>query len=94
MKSRLHIKIFGDVQGVFFRAGTLDTVRKTGGITGWVHNAEDGSVEVMAEGEKKKLEALLEWCCHGPAGAVVDKTEHEWLEFQDEFRDFSVRYGW
>jgi acylphosphatase len=92
MKSRLHIRIFGDVQGVFFRAGTQDEVRRIGGISGWVRNAEDGSVEVIAEGEKEKLEALLEWCGKGPEGAVVEKTEHEWLEFKNEFREFKVKY--
>ncbi len=48
MKSRLHIRVFGEVQGVFFRAGTLDTVHRIRGITGWVRNSQDGSVEVMA----------------------------------------------
>jgi len=93
MRSRLHVKILGDVQGVFFRAGIQDEARSIGGITGWVRNTPDGGVEVLAEGEKGKLEALLEWCGHGPAGAVVEKAEHEWLDYKGEFRDFRVRYG-
>jgi len=92
MKSRLHIRIFGDVQGVFFRAGAQDEARRISGISGWVRNSDDGSVEVIAEGEKEKLEALLEWCGKGPEGAVVEKTEHEWLGFKDEFRGFKVKY--
>jgi len=93
MKSRLHLLIFGDVQGVFFRAGVQDQAREIGGITGWIRNVEDGSVEVIAEGEKEWLVALLEWCSHGPAGASVDRVEHEWLEWIDEFREFEVKYG-
>jgi acylphosphatase len=49
-------------------------------------------VEVMAEGERAKLEALLEWCSHGPAGASVSGTKHEWLEASGGFRDFGVKY--
>jgi len=91
MKSRIHIRIFGDVQGVFFRAGVQDQARDIGGITGWVRNADDGSVEVMAEGEKEKLERLMEWCSHGPAGAVVDRVEEKWEEFKGESSGFEVR---
>ena len=93
MKSRLHIRIFGDVQGIFFRARTQDHARLISGITGWVRNVEDGSVEVMAEGEKEKLVQLLEWCSHGPAGARVEKVEHEWKKFSGEFKSFEVRHG-
>jgi len=92
MKSRLHITVFGDVQGVFFRAGTQDEARRIGGITGWVRNTPGGGVEVLAEGEKERLEMLMEWCSRGPAGAVVEKTEHEWLDFKGEFKDFRIRY--
>jgi acylphosphatase len=80
------------VQGVFFRAGAQDEAGRIGGITGWVRNTPDGSVEVMAEGERDKLERLMDWCSHGPAGAVVEKMEHEWLEYKGEFKDFRMRY--
>lgn len=92
MKSRIHIRIFGHVQGVFFRAGTQDQARLMTGITGWVRNVEDGSVEVVAEGEKKNLGQLLEWCRHGPEGASVEKTEEEWKEYKGEFKEFRIRY--
>lgn len=93
MKARLQMRIFGDVQGVFFRAGTQDQARLLDGVTGWVRNAEDGSVECVAEGEKEKLEQLLEWCREGPSGATVEKVEHEWLEYKGEFKGFEIRYG-
>jgi len=91
MKSRIHISVFGDVQGVFFRANTREKAIWLG-LTGWARNVRDGSVEIIAEGEKENLEKLLEWCSHGPAAASVSKVEHEWLENRDEFKDFRIRY--
>jgi acylphosphatase len=91
MKSRLHIHIFGIVQGVFFRSNTLDTARRLG-ITGWVRNVPDGSVEVIAEGEHGALQELLDWCSHGPPSAEVSRLTHKWEENKDEFSAFRIRY--
>jgi len=91
MESRLHAFIRGDVQGVFFRANTQDRARELG-LTGWVRNRSDGSVEVVAEGDKGKLESLLSWCRHGPRAATVSGVEHEWEEKKGEFADFEIRY--
>ena len=91
MESRLRIVIHGNVQGVFFRANTEEEARKLG-LKGWVRNRSGGSVEVMAEGDKKALQKLLKWCSHGPAGASVDKVEKEWLGATGEFPDFRITY--
>lgn len=91
MVARLHLKIHGDVQGVFFRANT-QTVASKLGVSGWVRNLPDGSVEVLAEGDKKKLEELLEWCREGPSGAAVERVEEKWSEGKKEFSGFEVRY--
>jgi acylphosphatase len=88
---RVHILVFGDVQGVFFRAGTISEARRLG-LTGWVRNLPDGSVEVVAEGGHGALEALLDWCSHGPAGASVSGVKSEWLLASGLYGDFSVRY--
>ena len=88
---RLHAIVSGTVQGVFFRANTVSVATKLG-LKGYVRNLPDGSVEVIAEGEKELLEKLLEWCSHGPEGAMVTKTETKWEENKNEFRDFRVRY--
>lgn len=88
---RIHIVVSGDVQGVFFRAGTRSAASGLG-LTGWVRNRPDGSVEVMAEGGRGALEKLLEWCGRGPAGASVSKVEHEWLAAGGEFSGFRVKY--
>jgi len=91
MKARLHVFVFGRVQGVFFRANTRDEALRLG-LTGWVRNVRDGSVEILVEGEKETLEELLEWCSHGPVSASVSKVEHEWLENKDEFQGFRIKY--
>ncbi len=89
--NRLCIIVSGTVQGVFFRANTLSVATKLG-LSGFVRNLPNGSVEIIAEGEKELLEKLLEWSSHGPAGAQVTKTEIKWEENKSEFRDFRVRY--
>ncbi|MDD5340529.1 MAG: acylphosphatase [Candidatus ainarchaeum sp.] len=90
-QARIHIIVYGDVQGVFFRAGTVSEAKKLG-LKGWVRNNPDGSVEMVAEGDKTALGRLLEWCAHGPAGASVSKVEHRWVDAAGEFADFVVRY--
>ncbi len=90
MRSRLHIIISGTVQGVFYRANTKEQADRLG-VTGWVRNICDGNVEIVAEGEREKLEQLLDWCWHGPADAKVSDLEYGWLEDKKEFRFFEVR---
>jgi acylphosphatase len=91
-KARLHIEVYGIVQGVFFRSGTEEKAFNLG-ITGWVKNRRDGSVEILAEGEKDSLEALLSWCRKGPQGSRVDRVEHSWDDFKGQFSSFYVTYG-
>ena len=67
------IRIYGKVQGVFFRANTLRTATELG-VWGWVRNEEDGSVSIAAEGPKAKLDKLISWCKHGPAYAHVEQV--------------------
>jgi acylphosphatase len=69
--------VHGRVQGVFFR----DTVRRAArehGVTGWVRNNDDGTVEAVFEGEPHGVEAMLGVAAAGPEGADVERTEeHE-----------------
>lgn len=60
----------GRVQGVCYRASTVDEARGHG-LTGWVRNLADGSVELEAQGEAERIEQLLAWCAHGPPAARV-----------------------
>jgi len=63
--------ISGVVQGVGFRYSMMAQARRLG-ITGWVRNRRDGSVEAMIAGDAAQIEAMLAWSRTGPAGAVVD----------------------
>ncbi len=91
MKVRCHIFISGRVQGVFFRAKTeeLANFLKVGG---WVRNTEDGRVEVLAEGEKEKIDELIKWLKKGPPLAKVTNLDVEWQEYKGEFKNFQIRY--
>ncbi len=89
-KVRIHLIIEGRVQGEFFRASTLEEAARLG-LKGWVRNCPDGSVEVAAEGTRKKIDDLIAWCRHGPPGAYVYNLRLQWEDFQDQFRDFRIR---
>jgi acylphosphatase len=68
----LHFAIRGRVQGVGFRYAMTNEARRLG-VTGWVRNRRDGSVEAFACGIPAALDALVAWSEHGPAGARVDE---------------------
>lgn len=89
MHSRSRLIITGLVQGVFFRREITFLARRIG-VTGWTRNLHDGSVEVVAEGEKEALEKLIQFCRTGPAGARVDQVRIEWGDFKGEFRGFRI----
>jgi acylphosphatase len=74
--SRVHVRIRGRVQGVFFRAEAQARAESLG-IAGWIRNAEDGSVEAAFEGDEERVESMVDWCRRGPAGARVDEVEVE-----------------
>jgi acylphosphatase len=74
---RLHAVVRGRVQGVGYRATTLDEARRLG-LAGWVRNRRDGSVETLAEGSQAKLDLFLEYLHRGPLGAHVESVAAEW----------------
>lgn len=74
MKKHLNIKIYGLVQGIFFRATAKEQANKLG-ITGFAKNMSDGSVYIEAEGEEKTLDKFINWCHQGPPLAQVEKVE-------------------
>jgi acylphosphatase len=88
---RLHLRITGVVQGVFFRACTRDEARQLG-LGGWVRNRADGSVEAVAEGPEETLGRLASWCEQGSPGSRVERVERTWDEATGEFTGFSIRY--
>jgi len=89
---RAHVIVHGLVQGVWFRASTKDEADRVG-VTGWVRNLPDGSVEAVFEGQKKNVEAIVGWCHRGPSGAKVSKVDIAWEPLTHEFGHFDIRYG-
>ena len=85
-----HATISGRVQGVGFRYFVQGEANVLA-IKGWVRNRWDGTVEVMAQGEKKNLESFLNQLKKGPSGARVVNLEVEWPEEGGVFTDFRVR---
>lgn len=64
----------GRVQGVWFRGSTQTEARKLG-VTGWVRNCEDGTVEVVVHGDDHAVDALVTWLHGGPRLARVDSVK-------------------
>ena len=91
MKARCHVFVSGKVQGVFFRANTRDLALLLG-INGFVRNLPDGRVEAVFEGDKEKIEKMIEFCKEGPPGAIVEKIDVNWEEYKVEFKDFKIIY--
>lgn len=89
MKVRAELKIHGRVQGVFFRQSTqAEAIRL--GLTGWVRNLPDGSVEALAEGPADAVRELLAWCRQGPPAAEVSSVDIDWTDATGEYQDFGV----
>ncbi len=71
MIKHISILVKGKVQGVFFRASTLEKAKEIG-INGFVRNELDGNVYVEAEGSEAQLSEFIAWCKHGPRMAKVE----------------------
>lgn len=91
MAEQLHAVVHGRVQGVSFRYNTAQYVQRVGGITGWVRNLPDRTVEVLAEGERATLERLLAFLQQGPPGAHVTEVEYEWGAASGQYDSFDIR---
>jgi len=74
MATVIRCTIHGRVQGVGYRAWTVRNARKLG-LTGWVRNTTDGTVEALFAGEPAAVEAMIEGCAQGPLAAKVSKVE-------------------
>jgi acylphosphatase len=88
---RLHAIVRGDVQGVGFRYFVQRKAQQLG-LRGWVRNNDDGSVEVVAEGDRPGLEELRRVLWQGPRQARVDGVDERWSEATGGFDRFDL--GW
>jgi len=91
-KRRVRVIIRGRVQGVWFRDSTRREAQALG-VTGWVRNRADGTVEAVMEGPEESVEALVRWCWKGPPHARVESVEVTEQTWTGEFYCFEVVYG-
>jgi acylphosphatase len=87
---RMHAKVTGRVQGVGFRYYVLREAQSLG-LTGWVRNRWDGSVEVVAEGDVEELRSLAGALEKGPPSSSVTKVDTDLQTASGEFGSFHVR---
>ena len=83
------VRIYGRVQGVFFRQWTVDRARSLG-VAGWVRNASDGSVEAHLAGDEGAVAQLIEHMRRGPPQARVEDLTVETVE-PEPVEGFSVK---
>lgn len=89
---RLFVTVQGRVQGVSFRYFVRNVARELG-LKGYVRNLASGdAVQIEAEGEKSRLDRLLEQLKTGPAGAWVEKVDIDWSDCTGQFDNFGIRY--
>ena len=91
-KRRVRVRIRGMVQGVCFRAFARDAAIKEG-VTGWVRNLWDGSVEALFEGDADKVERMIVWCHQGSPYGFVDQVDVKEEVYEGAFDRFEVTYG-
>jgi acylphosphatase len=70
MTKAVTVRVTGRVQGVAFRWYAVQEAERLG-VTGWVRNEPDGSVAAHVEGDEEAVDAMAEWCRHGPSYASV-----------------------
>ena len=84
-------QVFGVVQGVGFRYAAVRQARALR-LRGYVRNATDGSVEVVAEGREEDLRRLLAWLGSGPTHAQVIRVEHRYGVSTGRYAGFDVAF--
>ena len=89
--STLKINVTGKVQGVFFRRSAKDIADELG-MTGWIRNNADGSVEAMINGSRETTSKFIEWCKNGPDGAIVDKVLVQESIDETSFDSFKITH--
>jgi len=86
-----HAIVEGEVQGVGFRYSAAREARSLG-VLGWVRNAEDGTVEVWAEGGEEDLDAFQNWLRIGPSAAWVRGVKVSWETPRGTYKAFGIAF--
>lgn len=90
MDVQANIIIHGKVQGVWYRQSTKNVAERLG-LTGWVRNLPDRTVEACIVGERERVEKLISWCQQGPPAANVTNIDVEWQDAPEQIDSFQVR---
>ncbi len=88
---RRHLIVQGRVQGVWFRESTRRQAVSLG-VSGWVKNCPDGTVEALLEGPQGAVSRLVAWCRKGPSAANVVKVHETEKPWQGKFGAFDILY--
>jgi acylphosphatase len=88
---RIRAIVSGHVQGVSYRASTAHEARRLG-LTGWVRNLDDGSVELEAQGRPEAIDQLVAWCKQGPPAARVTAVRVGERDTAPGERGFGITY--
>jgi acylphosphatase len=91
MDGRAHIYVSGRVQGVCYRDFTQRSASSLN-LTGWVKNLYDGRVEAVIEGDKEKIETLVNKMKEGPSWANVENTDLIWEDYTGDYNDFRITW--
>ncbi|HVO38153.1 MAG TPA: acylphosphatase [Spirochaetia bacterium] len=83
--------VHGRVQGVGFRYSAVREARSLG-LSGTVANRFDGTVEVAAEGDARRLAVFVSWLHKGPPGSRVTSVDVQWLAWTGAYQDFDVDF--
>ena len=78
------------MQGVGYRDALCEVARKNG-VTGWVRNRADGSVEALVQGEAASVDSVIAWARRGPPAARVARIDLDALESEPGQRGFERR---
>jgi acylphosphatase len=86
---RAHVRISGQVQGVFFRDSTRQKAEELG-LAGWVKNTPDGQVEALFEGPSERVREMVSWCEEGPQHASVENVDTDLEGASGDLEGFEV----
>ena len=91
MKKLIIIKVYGKVQGVFFRATTKKEADRAS-VMGWVRNLPDGRIEAVFEGDQKEVEEMVAWVRRGgPVFSSVEDLGVTWEDYKGEYDNFEIK---
>ncbi len=86
----VRLVVSGRVQGVGFRASTVEAAREAG-VDGWVRNLADGRVEIHAQGSGAAIESFARWVRRGPRWARVGEVVERRADLEKALRGFEIR---